>query len=230
MPISVLPAKLNDIRAVIFDLDGTMVDSVPDIHLALNRMKADFSLPEIAVEQVRRFVGRGSENLVRSTLSVNLDASRVQEMLPAAMTAFYRHYRVTNGCHGTVYPGVTEGLERMRENGLRLACVTNKPAIFTEPLLAKKDLYAFFDLIYSADSLPRKKPDPLPMLMACSRFGVSPSQALVIGDSINDGQAARAAGCSLFIVPYGYNHGQPVEEIDSDGIIPDFLTAASLIM
>lgn len=224
------PPKLSNIRAVIFDLDGTMVDSVPDIHLALNLMKADFFLPEIDVEQVRRFVGRGSENLVRNTLSVDLDSDDVQAMLPAAMTSFYRHYRITNGCHSTIYPGVKEGLQRMHENRLRLACVTNKPAIFTEPLLAKKGLYAFFDIIYSADSLPCKKPDPFPMLMACSKFGIMPSQALVIGDSINDGKAARAAGCSLFIVPYGYNHGQPVEEIDSDGIIPDFLTAASLII
>lgn len=224
------PAKLNDIRAAIFDLDGTMVDSVPDIHLALNTMKADFSLAEISMDTVRRLVGRGTEKLVRDTLSIDMGPEHVEKMLPAALTSFYRHYRMTNGCHSTVYPGVTEGLTRMRESGLKLACVTNKPAIFTEPLLAKKGLYAFFDLIYSADSLPRKKPDPLPMLMACQKFGIRPSQAVVIGDSINDGQAARAAGCSLFIVPYGYNHGKPVEEIDSDGIIPDFLAAANLIL
>ncbi|MCL1886388.1 MAG: phosphoglycolate phosphatase [Betaproteobacteria bacterium] len=223
-------SKLNDIHAVIFDLDGTMVDSVPDIHLALNLMKADLSLPKIDVELVRRFVGRGSENLVRSTLSTDLDTGDVQQILPKAMTLFYRHYRTTNGYHSTIYPSVKEGLQRMRENGLRLACVTNKPAIFTEPLLAQKGLYDFFHIIYSADSFPRKKPDPFPMQMACLKFGTLPSQTLVIGDSINDAQAARAAGCSLFIVPYGYNHGQSVEEIDSDGIVPDILTAAHLIM
>lgn len=230
LPVLDTIPKLSGIRAVIFDLDGTMVDSVPDIHLALNLMKADLSLPEIAVQLVRRFVGRGTENLVRSTLSVDMDEEQLAKVLPTAMTSFYRHYRVTNGCHGTVYPGVREGLELMQKQGLRLACVTNKPAIFTEPLLAKKGLYPFFDLIYSADSLPRKKPDPLPMLMACSKFGIETSEAVVIGDSINDAQAARAAGCSLFIVPYGYNHGQSVEEIDSDGIVPDFLAAASLII
>lgn len=230
MTLSDLPEKLDDIRAVIFDLDGTMVDSVPDIHLALNLMKADFSLPEISVDAVRRLVGRGTERLVRDTLSIDMDAPQVEKMLSAALTSFYRHYRMTNGCHGTVYPGVKAGLTRMKESGLKLACVTNKPAIFTEPLLAKKGLYPFFDIIYSADSLPRKKPEPLPMLMACEKFGVMPAQALVIGDSINDAQAAKRAGCSLFIVPYGYNHGMPVEEIDSDGIVPDFLTAANLII
>lgn len=230
MSIPDSPSKLHDIRAVIFDLDGTMVDSVPDIHLALKLMKADFSLPDITVDEVRRLVGRGTEKLVRDTLSMDMDPARVEKMLPAALTSFYRHYRMTNGCHGTVYPGVREGLTRMKESGLKLACVTNKPAIFTEPLLAKKGLYPFFDIIFSADSLPLKKPEPLPMLIACGKFGILPSQALVIGDSINDGLAARRAGCSLFIVPYGYNHGMPVEEIDSDGIIPDFLTAANLII
>jgi len=230
MSIPDLPAKLNDIRAVIFDLDGTMVDSVPDIHLALNLMQTDFSLPEIYVEDVRRLVGRGTEKLVRDTLLVDLEPAHMEEMLPAALTSFSRHYRTTNGCHGTLYPGVKEGLIRMKESGRKLACITNKPAVFTEPLLAKKGIYPFFDIIYSADSFPLKKPNPLPMLMACEKFGITPSQALVIGDSINDGQAARSAGCALFIVPYGYNHGRPVEEIDSDGIIPDFLAAANLII
>lgn len=230
MPLHDSPVKLNDIRAVIFDLDGTMVDSVPDIHLALKLMKVDLSLPEITVDEVRCLVGRGTEKLVRDTLSIDLDPANVEKLLPLALTSFYRYYRMTNGYYGTVYPCVKEGLNRMKESGLKLACVTNKPAIFTEPLLAKKGLYPFFDIIYSADSLPLKKPDPMPMLMACEKFGIKPSQALVIGDSINDGQAARRAGCSLFIVPYGYNHGMPVEKIDSDGIIPDFLAAANLII
>lgn len=225
-----LPAPLTGIRAVIFDLDGTMVDSVPDLHLALNLMNADLSLPDISADTVRRLVGRGTEKLVRDVLSLSMDESNTAQMLPKALTRFYRYYRMTNGCEGTVYPGVEKGLSQMREKGLNLACVTNKPAVFTEPLLAKKSLYTFFDLIYSGDSFPLKKPHPLPMQMACAQFGIAPRQALVIGDSINDGRAARAAGCSLFIVPYGYNHGRPVEEMDSDGIVPDLATAASLII
>lgn len=223
------PAPLTGIRAVIFDLDGTMVDSVPDLHLALSLMNTDLSLPAISPETVRRLVGRGTERLVRDVLSLSMDEDSAAKMLPEALTRFYRYYRMTNGCQGAVYPGVEKGLRQMRERGLALACVTNKPAVFTEPLLAKKGLYAFFDIIYSGDAFPQKKPHPLPMQMACARFGVTPRQTLVIGDSVNDGRAARAAGCSLFIVPYGYNHGQPVEEMDSDGIVPDIPAAASLI-
>jgi phosphoglycolate phosphatase len=223
-------AKFKDIRAVIFDLDGTMIDSVPDIHLALNRMKADFSLQEIDVDQVRRIVGRGSENLVRSALLFDTDPESVEKMLARAMLSFYRHYQETNGSYGSIYPGVIEGLKRMQAAKLRLACVTNKPVIFTEPLLAKTGLYSFFELIYSANSLPKRKPDPFPMQMACKVFGIKTSQALVIGDSINDAQAARAAGCLLFVVPYGYNHGEPVENIDSDAIVDDIEEAARLIL
>ena len=207
-----------------------MIDSVPDIHLALNRMKADFLLPDMDVDQVRRYVGRGSENLVRSALSDDVDPEGVQQMLPRAMSSFYRHYRETNGRYGSIYPGVTEGLNTMHQAGLRLACVTNKPSVFTEPLLAMTGLYRFFDLIYSADSLPRRKPDPFPMQMVCDVFGIRTSQSVVIGDSVNDAQAARSAGCSLFIVPYGYNHGQPVEDIDSDAIVSGFEEAARLIL
>ena len=222
--------RSNDIRAVILDLDGTMIDSVADIHLALNRMKADFSLPEIDIEQVRRYVGRGSENLVRSTLSDDVEPEGVQRMLARAMSSFYRHYRETNGRYGAVYPGVFEGLNTMHEAGLRLACVTNKPSVFTEPLLAMTGLYHYFDRIYSADSLPKRKPDPFPMQMACEFFSIRTSQALVIGDSVNDAQSARSAGCLLFIVPYGYNHGQRVEDIDADAIVADFEEAARLIL
>ncbi len=225
-----LPKKFNGIRSVVFDLDGTMVDSVPDIHLALNLMKADFNFPEISIEQVRRFVGRGTEKLVRDVLSMEVSPSHLEKILSGALTSFYRHYRKTNGCYSAVYPGVKEGLSLLKEKGIKLACVTNKPAIFTEPLLAKKGLYSFFHFISSADTFPLKKPHPLPIQMVCLKFDVTPLQTLVIGDSINDGKAAREAGCSLFIVPYGYNHGQPIQEIDSDGIIPDILTAAKLII
>lgn len=220
---------LAGIKAVIIDLDGTMIDSVPDFHIVLNQVRAEFSLPSIDITPIRHFVGRGSENLVRSSLEVDLDSDEAKRIMPQAMTFFYKHYLNVNGQHCTVYPEVKEGLSAMLAKKLRLACITNKPAIFTEPLMAKMGLYSYFEFIYSADSFPKKKPDPLPSMMACRKFGLPPHQVLAIGDSINDAQAAYAAGCPLFIVPYGYNHGKPPEKINSNGIVSSLLHAANLI-
>ncbi|MDR1311673.1 MAG: phosphoglycolate phosphatase [Burkholderiaceae bacterium] len=224
-----MTAKPKGIRAVFLDLDGTMVDSIPDIHLALNQMRADLSLAPLDEEKTKHFVGRGTESLVRSALAMDCDDDAVNARLPQALVFFRRHYLETNGCCSRVYPDVMEGLRQFREQGLSLACVTNKPAIFTDPLLAKTGLYPLLDAISSADSVPRKKPDPLPMQVLSARFGLHPSEVLVIGDSINDVRAARSAGCSVFVVPYGYNHGQSVRDMDADGVIPRITDALCLI-
>ena len=117
----------------------------------------------------------------------------------------------------------------MQAKGLRLACVTNKPIAFAVPLLKKTGLHSYFEVIYGGDSLPAKKPDPLPLLQVCKDFGLQPHQVVAIGDSSNDAQAARAAGCRVLNVPYGYNHGQSIQDVDSDGIVPTLLDAAHLI-
>ena len=122
-----------------------------------------------------------------------------------------------------------EGLQALRSMGLRLACVTNKPIAFATPLLAQKGLAPFFELVYGGDSLPRKKPDPLPLLQVCADFDLAPSAVVAIGDSSNDAEAARAAHCHVLTVPYGYNHGRPVQDIDSDGIVNSLLDAAELV-
>ncbi|HXA47197.1 MAG TPA: HAD-IA family hydrolase, partial [Burkholderiaceae bacterium] len=127
------------------------------------------------------------------------------------------------------YPDVREGLQALKDMNLRMACVTNKQIAFAEPLLEKTGLRDFFDVVYGGDSLPKKKPDPAPLLQVCADFGLTPQQVLAIGDSANDAQAARAAGCPVLIVPYGYNHGEAVQNIDSDGIVPTLLAAATLI-
>lgn len=219
----------DNIRVVILDLDGTMIDSVPDLDVALNGMLHELILPSIDVSDIRMFVGRGTQNLVRSTLSVHLESDEVEKTMDIAMTLFYKHYRIVNGENSTVFAGVREGLERMKDKCLNIACVTNKPSIFTEPLLSKNGLYPYFDLIYCSDTFPVKKPNPFPMQMACKKFGCRPDQAVAIGDSVNDAQAARAAGCSLFMVPYGYNYGRPVKEMNPDAIVSSLLEAANLI-
>lgn len=220
---------LSGVRAALIDLDGTMVDTAADLHVAVNRTRAEFSLTEITLHQVRKFIGKGSDNLVRQSLLVDNDASTVEANMAVAMEFFKRHYAEINGQLSALYPGVIEGLQAFRRKGLRLACVTNKPSMFTEPLMAKMGLLKYFDALYSADSLPRKKPDPLPLLTACQLFGLAPHQAVAIGDSINDALAARAAGCRLLNVPYGYNHGESVQDLGADGIVETLLEAAQLV-
>jgi len=217
------------IRAAIIDLDGTMLDTVPDFELALNAMRAEFSLAPIGQDTIKPMVGKGSEKLIRDVLSLDFDADRVEAVYEDAMAAYQRHYLAINGEKSVLFEGVVEGLQALRDMGLRLACVTNKPISFTTPLLAQKGLAPYFELVYGGDSLPKKKPDPLPLLQVCSDFDLPPQQVVAIGDSSNDAEAARAARCFVLTVPYGYNHGRPVQEIDSDGIVNSLLDAAALI-
>ncbi|RLM48447.1 HAD family hydrolase, partial [Halorubrum sp. Atlit-28R] len=139
------------------------------------------------------------------------------------------HYLAINGDYTNLYPHVREGLDALQAKGLRLACVTNKPIALAMPLLEKMGLAQYFELVYGGDSLPKKKPDPYPLLKVCDDFDLPPARVVAIGDSSNDAQAARAAGCRVLTVPYGYNHGQSIQEVDSDGIVSTLLDAAHLI-
>lgn len=217
------------IRAVIIDLDGTMLDTVPDFHVAINRMRAELDLRPIAAQQVEDLVGKGSENLIRGVLAIDFDAAGVDRRFEQAMAAYQRHYLTINGDHAALYDGVLEGLAAMQAMDLRMACVTNKPIAFARPLLEKKGLAGFFEIVYGGECLPRKKPDPMPMLQVCADFDLAPADVVAIGDSSNDAEAARAAGCWVLAVPYGYNHGRSIHEADSDGIVESLLEAASLI-
>jgi phosphoglycolate phosphatase len=220
---------LAGVRAAIIDLDGTMLDTIPDFHVAINGMRAELGLGPITQEQIALMVGKGSENLIRSVLALDWNAGRIETAFAQAMDAYQRHYLSINGDHSALYPEVIEGLTTLKAQGLRLACVTNKPIAFTTPLLKLKGLDGFFEVVYGGDSLPRKKPDPLPLQTVCADFGLAPAQVVAIGDSSNDAQAARAAGCPVLTVPYGYNHGQAIHETDSDGIVATLLEAARLI-
>lgn len=218
--------------AAIVDLDGTMVDTLGDFAVALNLMLADLALPEIAHAAVEPLVGKGSEHLIRSVLNqvlkvppalevpaqaaIDLEADR---LFPDAWASYQRHYLEINGRHASVYPGVVEGLQRLRGWGLKLACLTNKPAAFAVPLLRDKGLDGFFSQVFGGDSFERKKPDPLPLLKTCEALGSLPSRTLMIGDSSNDARAARAAGCPVVLVTYGYNHGEPVRKVEADGFV-----------
>lgn len=230
--IGVNPLKVD---AAIVDLDGTMVDTIGDFAQAVARMLAALQLPAIAPQQIEHMVGKGTENLLRSVLAHVLPqagvaqadvAARVAELFPQALTLYEEHYIAINGQYSALYPGVIEGLQALQAAGVRLACVTNKPLAFTTPLLAAKGLSAYFELVYGGDSFEKKKPDPMPLLRACEALGTPPASTLMLGDSSNDAQAARAAGCPVVLVTYGYNHGQPVREVDADGFV-DSLAALS---
>jgi phosphoglycolate phosphatase len=221
------------IQAAIIDLDGTMLHTVPDFELALNGMRAEFGLAPVDQQTIEPMVGKGSEKLIRDVLALDYaqgyDSARIDAVFDDAMAAYQRHYLAINGERATLFPDVIEGLRALKELGLRLACVTNKPIAFTLPLLERKGLSPWFEIVYGGDSLPRKKPDPLPLQQVCRDFGLAPEQVVAIGDSSNDAEAARAAGCFVLTVPYGYNHGRPVQTINSDGIVDSLLAAAKLI-
>lgn len=224
-----MAAVLRGVRAAIIDLDGTMLDTMGDFVVALTEMRAELGLGPVTAAQVEPMVGKGSENLVRRVLALDYDAAGVERLFPQAMESYQRHYIAINGQHSEVYDEVEAGLQAMRAAGLRLACVTNKPLAFAQPLLTMKGLSGYFEVLYGGDSFEKKKPHPMPLLKACEFLGLPPAQVVAIGDSSNDAEAARAAGCPVLTVPYGYNHGVGIHETDSDGIVDTLLFAAELI-
>jgi phosphoglycolate phosphatase len=218
---------LNTIQldAAIVDLDGTMVDTLGDFEVALNLMLSDLRLPQVSRAQLGPLVGKGSEHLIKSVLAlVNASSNAInnealEAHYPEAWASYQRHYSTVNGQFSQVYPGVVEGLRWLQGRHLRLACLTNKPTAFALPLLKAKGLDGFFERVFGGDAFERKKPDPLPLLKTCEALGSLPGRTLMLGDSSNDAQAARAAGCPVVLVSYGYNHGQPANEVDSDGLV-----------
>ena len=212
--------------AVIIDLDGTMVDTLGDFAEALNRMLGDLELPPIAAQHIERMVGKGSEHLLRSVLNHVLEhmgkaptAIEIEALYAHAWPSYQRHYLAINGHYARVYPGVEAGLQALRHAGLRLACLTNKPTSFALPLLRAKGLEGYFEQVFGGDSFDKKKPDPLPLLKTCEALQTAPARTLMVGDSSNDAQAARAAGCPVVLVTYGYNHGLPAQAVDADGYV-----------
>jgi len=230
--------KLNlaPLQAAIVDLDGTMVDTLGDFAAVLNRMLADLALPAIAPEAVKPMVGKGTENLLHSVLKHVL---ALMEPAPAAINnealyaqawaRYHHHYQALNGQFSQVYPGVVQGLQALQRRGWQLACLTNKPTALAVPLLQAKGLDGFFSHVFGGDAFARKKPDPLPLLKTCAALGTLPAQTLMLGDSSNDAQAARAAGCPVLLVTYGYNHGEPVAAVDADGLLDSLAELAALL-
>jgi phosphoglycolate phosphatase len=211
-------------RAAIVDLDGTMIDTVGDFEVALARTLADLGHAPVSRAFISRTVGKGSEYLIRRTLA---EAGAPESLYDEAWARYQTHYLAINGSCSTVFPGVAEGLAAFGRAGWPLACLTNKPGAFARPLLAAKGLAPAFAHVYGGDAFARKKPDPLPLVQACEALGHAPARTLMVGDSENDVIAARAAGCPVVLVSYGYNHGRPAAEAGPDLVVDrlDELTA-----
>ncbi|MBW0170105.1 MAG: phosphoglycolate phosphatase [Hydrogenophaga sp.] len=211
---------MQGIRAAIVDLDGTMIDTLGDFDVALNLTLKDLGRPAVTRAAIEHMVGKGSAHLIRSALMHGgLDGDAAERVQSEAWTRYQAHYLAINGQHSAVYPGVIEGLAALRARGLPLACLTNKPLSFARPLLQAKGLDGFFAHVFGGDSFARTKPDPLPLLKTCEALGTLPAHTLMVGDSQNDGLAARAAGCPVVLVTYGYNHGDPIAQAPHDWLI-----------
>lgn len=217
-------------EAVIIDLDGTLVDSVPDLAAAANRMLADLGREPVAESDVRRWVGNGVPRLVHRVLTGETEGEADESDFSRGLEAFLRHY-AENVCERSrCYPGVLDGLSRLHRAGARLACVTNKPEAFTGPLLAGLGIDHYFDAVVCGDTLPEKKPHPAPVLHAATGLGVRIDRCAMIGDSVSDIRAAKAAGCVSVCVRSGYNQGLDLSRFDPDVLVDDFTAAVDHIL
>lgn len=214
----------RDIRSLTLDLDGTLLDSLPDLARAINDMLQELGESPRSLAEVGGFVGRGVADLVRRSLTEGRDC-RLDTA--AALSVFRRHYTISNGREARPYPGVIEGLARFKSLGLPMAVVTNKAVEFAIPLLETTGLAGYFSLVLGGDSLPEKKPHPLPLAHAARHLGSQPHQNLHVGDSRHDAEAARAAGCPVALVPYGYSPG--VHNLDCDVIVASLVELANLL-
>lgn len=204
---------------VMIDLDGTLIHTAPDLAESANRMLRDLGLKTYDEATVASWIGNGVSRLVKRALTGSMDGEPEAALFERAYARFQDHYGKLVADKSRPFPGVVEGLEALRANGFELACITNKAKAFTEPLLKQLGLRDFFSLVLSGDSLPKRKPDPLPLRHACEHFGIAPTQGVLVGDSLNDVQAARAAGMPVACVPYGYNRGRDVRELEPDLVI-----------
>lgn len=208
---------LEGVELVAFDLDGTLIDSVPDLAIAVDAALVELGLPAVGEARVRDWVGNGS--LVLMERALRFTAHTDDGLLDRAHQAFLEHYARAPGAHTRLYSGVRECLDGLRGRGLPLALVTNKPEAFIAPLLGGLGLAGDFALCLGGDSLAEKKPHPAPLLHVASHFAISPAACLMVGDSRHDIAAGKAAGFRTLAVPYGYNHGEPVRDSGPDGVV-----------
>jgi len=217
-----------DISAIVIDLDGTLLHTAPELSEAANRMLREMDYAPVSQELLSSYIGNGISWLVKRALTGDMHATPDAALYEHAFPIFEKHYTALL-LKSKPFDGVIKGLDAMKAAGFRLGCITNKLACYTEPLLKGVGLAKYFEIVLSGDTLAEKKPHPMQLLHAAKFFGVPLQKLLLIGDSLNDTVAARAAGCPVFCVPYGYNHGEPVETLDLDAVINNLPAALQLI-
>lgn len=216
-------------QMILIDVDGTLVDSVPDLAYCVDELMKHLGREPWGEDAVRNWVGNGVERLCRRALIGALDGEPEEADFEKAYPVFLDLYAKNTSGRSSLYPGVREGLDYLKARGYRLGCVTNKAEQFTVPLLKDLGVYNEFEIVISGDTLVKKKPDPLPLLHAAEFFGVAPENAMMLGDSVSDVKAARAAGFGIVCMSYGYNHGVDIREANPDAVIDSMTELAGLL-
>jgi len=221
--------NLRSPRMILIDVDGTLVDSVPDLAYCVDELMTALGRPVHGEAKVRNWVGNGVERLVRRALIGQLDGEPPDADYARAYPIFLELYAENTSKRSRLYPGIREGIDWLKSQGYLLGCVTNKAAQFTLPLLQDLGVRDDFAIVVSGDTLPVKKPDPAPLLHAAQHFGVTPAESLMVGDSVSDVKAARAAGFQIVCMSYGYNHGVDIRTANPDAVIDSLVELRALL-
>lgn len=216
------------VKAIVIDLDGTLLHTAPELAEAANRMLRDMGRAPVSQDLLKSYIGNGIHWLVKRALTGDMYAEPDAALFDQALPIYEKHYTEL-ATQSRPFPNVTQGLDAMKAAGFRLGCITNKVERYTTPILKSAGLTSYFEIVLSGDTLPEKKPHPMPLLHSAKFFGVPIENLLLVGDSLSDAQAARAAGCPIICVPYGYNHGEPVASLNVDAVIPDLSALLPLI-
>ncbi|MFA6016118.1 MAG: phosphoglycolate phosphatase [Gallionellaceae bacterium] len=216
------------VSAIVIDLDGTLLHTAPELAESANRMLRDMGKSPVSQDLLMSYIGNGIHWLVKRALTGDMHAEPDTNLFDKALPIFEKHYTELL-LESKPFPNVINGLNAMKAAGFRLGCITNKVERYTQPLLKGIGMAHYFDIVLAGDTLPEKKPHPMPLFHAAKFFGTTTEQLLLVGDSLSDAQAARAAGCPIICVPYGYNHGEPVETLNVDAVISDLTGVLPLI-
>jgi len=206
-------------KLIMIDVDGTLVDSVPDLAFCIDEMMQKLGLQKWGEDKVRHWVGNGVPKLVERALSGKLEGRPIKEVFDVAYPIFLDLYEDNNAQRSYLYDGVREGLDYLKSQGYQLGCVTNKSEQFTHPLLKALGIFNDFKIIISGDTLAKRKPDPMPLLYCAEHFNLKPEECLMLGDSVSDVKAAQAAGFDIICMSYGYNHGNDIADENPDLVI-----------